>query len=49
MGSDAEYIVRNSPVPVLLLRGRSEDYRAQIAGDTLSGKWHLERRPMSIS
>lgn len=25
MGSDAEYIVRNSPVPVLLLRDRSED------------------------
>ena len=25
MGSDAEYIVRNSPVPVLLLRSRTED------------------------
>ena len=25
MGSDAEYIVRTSPVPVLLLRGRAED------------------------
>jgi nucleotide-binding universal stress UspA family protein len=25
MGSDAEYILRHSPVPVLLLRGRSED------------------------
>jgi nucleotide-binding universal stress UspA family protein len=25
MGSDAEYIVRHSPVPVLLLRGRSGD------------------------
>jgi nucleotide-binding universal stress UspA family protein len=25
MGSDAEYIVRHSPVPVLLLRGHSEE------------------------